>query len=240
MRVVNAKMENPDPILGDQPEILWHTGAPDGDAEPWVSAPLGSLHLRKASGSVIVSLKTATAGADADWTQISSSTTRTGYIPLPLTSWRLIASNDIPAVGTPDGGIISLDTAPSLKRVNGATDKQLRIAWAAAGVVEITQQFSYPPDLDDAAVVVFNFLGAMAGATDIPVVAVGYFEGVGDTNAGGNSGAVTGTTVAQYTVSIAATNVGAYPKAASVSLTPAAHGTDILYIYNTWVTYTRK
>ena len=168
-----------------------------------------------------------------------SSTLKTGFIPLSLTSWRLIASNDIAAVGTPDGGLLSLDTAPTLKRINAATDKQLRIAWAASGVVEITNSFVYPPDLDDTAAVEFHFLAAMAGVTNTPVVAVGYFEGVGDTNAGGNSAAVTGTSIAEYSVTIAAGDVGVSPQSASVSLIPASHGTDVLYIYSTWIEYTR-
>lgn len=168
-----------------------------------------------------------------------SATLKTGYIPLPLTSWRLISTNDIAAKNATDGGLISLDTDPTLKRVNGATDKKLRIAWAAASVVEITNDFAYPPDLDEASVVTFKFIAAMAGATNSPTVAVGYFENVGDTNAGGNSGAVTGTSLAVYSVQIAAVDVGALPAAASISLTPAAHGTDALYVYGTWIEYTR-
>lgn len=168
-----------------------------------------------------------------------SSTLKTGYIPLPLTSWRLTATNDIAAKNATDGGQISLDTDPTLKRVNAATDKKLRIAWAASSVIEITNNFEYPPDLDETAVVTINILAAMAGATDTPTIAVAYFENVGDTNAGGNTGAITGTSLAKYTRTIAAVDVGALPAAASVSLTPAAHGTDALYIYATWVEYTR-
>lgn len=168
-----------------------------------------------------------------------STTLKTGFIPLPLTSWRLVATNDIPASGSADGGVLSQDTAPKLERVNDATDKKLRIAWAASGVVEICNDFPYPPDLDEASAVTVHLLAAMAGTDDTPTIAVGYFEGVGDANAGGNTGAVTGTTVAEYTVSIAHGNVGAPPKAASVSLTPAAHGTDALYVYGAWIEYTR-
>lgn len=168
-----------------------------------------------------------------------ATTLKTGFVHLPLTTWRIIATNDIAAKNAADGGLISLDTDPTLKRVNTSTDKQLRLAWAAASVVEITNGFVYPPDLDEASNVEFHFLAASAGATNSPTVAVGYFEGVGDTNAGGNSGAVTGTTVAEYSVAIAASDIGATPKSASVSLTPAAHGTDALYIYATWIEYTR-
>jgi hypothetical protein len=54
---------------------------------------------------------------------------------------RIIASNDIAAKGTPDGGTVSLDTDPTFKRVNAATDKQLRIAWAATSVIPIHMGF---------------------------------------------------------------------------------------------------
>ena len=164
-----------------------------------------------------------------------------GYIPLPLGAWRLIESNDIPAiaVASGNGGNLGRDTAPLLERVNAATDKQQRIRYVANGVVEITQQFAYPPDLDDTAPVVVNILANMAGATDTPVLGVNYFEGVGDTNAGGNTAALS-TTVAQKTVSIAAADIGAYPKAATIGIIPAAHANDALHIYATWLTYTRK
>lgn len=168
-----------------------------------------------------------------------STTLKTGFVPLPLTGWRIIATNDVAAKNAADGGTISLDTDPTLKRVNGATDKKLRIAWAAASVVEIVNDFVYPPDLDEASAVEVHFLAAMGGATDTPVLGVSYFEGVGDSNAGGNTAAITGTTVAEYSVSIAHGNVGATPKAASIGIVPAAHGNDALYIYGAWIEYTR-
>jgi len=165
-----------------------------------------------------------------------------GFVPLPLGSWRIISTNAIPAiaVASGNGGQLASDTAPALERVNGATDKQLRIKWVANGVEEVTAQFAYPPDLDDTANVEVHFLAAMANTNDTPTVAVGYFEGVGDSNAGGNSGAVTGTTVAEYSVAVTAANVAAQPNVASVTLIPAAHGNDALYVYATWIEYTRK
>lgn len=83
-------------------------------------------------------------------------------------------------------------------------------------------------------------MAAMAGATDSPTMAVTYFEGIGDTNAGGNSAAITGTTITEYTVTIAATDIGAHPNFANISFTPAAHGTDELRLYAAWIEYTRK
>lgn len=171
-----------------------------------------------------------------------STNMQTGFIPLPLERWRLVATNDVPAiaVASGNGGNLASDTAPKLIRINAATDKGLRIQWAASSVIEIMQDFVYPPDLDDTAAVIFNMLAASGGATNSPTVAVGYFEGLGDTDAGGNTGAVTGTTITQYTRTIAASDVGAYPNKASIQLTPAAHGTDVLNLYAAWLTYTKK
>lgn len=168
-----------------------------------------------------------------------TTTLATGYIPLPLAQARIIASNDISAKNAADGGLVSLDTDPTFKRINGATDKNLRLAWAAASVIPITWGFDYPPDLDDTAVVLVHLLCGMAGATDTPVLGVAYFEGVGDTNAGGNTAALAAT-VADKTVTIAAADIGTYPNSASVTITPPAHATDAIYLYGAHIEYTRK
>lgn len=167
---------------------------------------------------------------------------KTGFKELPLGSWRLIASNDIPAiaVASGNGGNLAVDSAPKLIRVNAATDKKLRIQWAASSSVEITNDWTYPPDLDDTAVVTLHMLASMGGATDTPTITLGYFEGVGDTDAGGATAAITGTAVTEYTRTIAAADIGAHPNAASIALTPGAHTTDVLNIYATWIEYTRK
>lgn len=166
---------------------------------------------------------------------------RTGFIPIPLGSWRLQASDDIPiiAVASGNGGNLGKDTAPLLEHVNAATDQKMRIRWVANGVVPISANFEYPPDLDDTADVVVHLLMNMAGATDTPTVAVAYFEGVGDTNAGGATAALS-TTVADKTRTILAADIGAYPKSASIELTPGAHANDAMHLYGSWIEYTRK
>lgn len=162
-----------------------------------------------------------------------------GFVPLDLMNAREVATNaTINASG--NGGILASDTTPILQRVNGATDKALRLNWAASNVDEITWSFAYPPDLDDAQPVEVHVLAAMAGASDTPILTVGYFEGVGDTDAGGATAAVTGTSVAEYTRTIAAADVGPAPNVASVSLVPGTHGSDALYLYAVWIEYVRK
>lgn len=171
--------------------------------------------------------------------KLAAATVGKGFIPLDITTARLISGDAIQ--NTTEGGVPDGNTAPALERVNAATDKALRLKYIANGVEEIQlPPFAYPPDLDDAAAVEVHVLAAMAGATDTPVIAVGYFEGVGDTNAGGNTGAVTGVGVAEYSKSIAAGDIGAHPNFANVTLKPAAHANDALYIYAAWIEYTRK
>lgn len=177
--------------------------------------------------------------ADANVTAAKlSATLKTGFIPLDLTTARIISSNAIQA--TTEGGVPDSNTAPALARQNGATDKILSLSWAAASVVEIQfANIAYPPDLDDASNVEIHLLAKMAGATDTPTLAIGYFEGIGDTNAGGNTAAITGTTLTEYSVAITAANIGTHPNMAAITITPAAHGTDALFVYAAWVEYTR-
>jgi hypothetical protein len=161
-----------------------------------------------------------------------------GFVPLPLVQAREIATNDtINAAG--NGGLLASDTTPILKRENGATDKKLYVEWAASNSDEIVWDFPYPPDLDDGAAVEVHLLALMNGATDTPVIAVSYFEGIGDTNAGGNTAALSNT-LAELTVSIAHANVGTAPNAASVGLVPGAHTTDKVQLLGAWIEYTRK
>lgn len=201
------------------------------------------LHIPSpGSGSVASgAISTTKLAANAVTAAKLSTTLATGFISLPLSTWRLIATNDIPASGSADGGTISKDTAPLLERINGATDKGLRIKWAAAGVVGITNQFAYPPDLDDTAAVTVNLLYYKGSNTDSAMTAaVNYFEGIGDTNAGGNTAALTGTTATKVAVTIAASDVGTYPNVASVEIVPGTHASDILYLLACWIEYTRK
>lgn len=167
-----------------------------------------------------------------------TTTMRKGFIPLHLAAAREIGSNDI--INTAgDAGVLSKDTTPILERINGATDKKQRIRWASSNNDEIAWDFPYPPDLDDAAAVIVNFIALSGGATDTPVLTVSYFEGIGDANAGGNTAALSAA-AAQKTVSIAAGDVGAYPNGASVGLVPGAHTTDTVLLLAAWIEYTRK
>lgn len=47
--------------------------APDGDAAPWVTAPLGSEYTCITAGNVTLYQKTANNSADADWVAFATS-----------------------------------------------------------------------------------------------------------------------------------------------------------------------
>lgn len=168
---------------------------------------------------------------------ISSGGTKYGTVNLPLVGFRAIASNDIPALaGTPASGILASDSAPKLKRANAATDKALKLEWAASGVIEVTQDFQYPADMDVTSAYTVNLGIEMGGATDTPVTTVGVFEGKGDTNRGGDTSAAS-STLTNLSVSVTPTTANSH---ASVSITPGTHGTDVLRIYWAYINYKRK
>jgi hypothetical protein len=165
-----------------------------------------------------------------------------GIIQLPLSAARLIASNEIPnTAASPPGGILTSDTDPAFGRVNGATDKALRVRWPAGSIVELAlPPFVYPLELDDTMEVAVKLLAKMAGSTDTPTIAVGYFEGIGDTDAGGATDSALSSTLAVITRRISLSDVGAAPAQASVTLTPGTHGTDAIDLFAAWIEFRRK
>ena len=157
------------------------------------------------------------------------------FHPVPLESLRETTSNDIPAAGSDaNGGLLAKDTTPNLEFTNGDTDSAIRLDWAASNADPVTFSVPLPPHLDTSKDLTIYVLAAMAGATDIPVLDFDTFFGKGDTKVSDASAAVTGTSVAVYPVTIAASDI---PKAwvdyftMSVEITPAAHTTDVLYVY---------
>lgn len=174
----------------------------------------------------------------------SGATLNTGYIPLDITSLREAISNDVGVAATAaargSGSILASDTTPTLARVNGATDKALRVTWATSNVDEVMfPPVPMPPGLDGETDVTVHLLAAMAGATDTPTIDVQVFDGVGDTEMGGATAALSDT-LAEITVTIAAANLTGHPLGfLNIALVPGAHGTDALYLYGAWLEYTK-
>lgn len=169
-----------------------------------------------------------------------TTTMQKGFIPLDITTLKLINTNAI--INTTEGGLPDGNTAPSLARVNGATDKALRVAWAASASGEV--QFApvpKPPDLDGAAAATLHLMLAKDTNTDNAVtVTAGIYDGVGDTDAGGATAALAAATLAEYTVTLAAGDLAEHPGFLNIVLTPGTHTTDAIYLYAAWIEYTRK
>ena len=167
-----------------------------------------------------------------------SATLQTGFVPVPLTSVREISSNAIPNAAA-NGGLLASDSTPILNTTNGDTDSAVRLAWAASNNDPIIFQVPLPPDLDEASAVEVHLRAAMAGATDTPVISADSYFNEGDTKVEDDSAAITGTSYAEYTITIAAADVPAGAQTLTCELTPGAHTTDILYMTAIWVEYTR-
>jgi len=167
------------------------------------------------------------------------------FISLDITSLREIATNDIQNLAA-HGGIMASDSTPFLKRVNGATDKALRIEWAASDSNEVAfPPIPWPPDLDDTADVVVHLLVARNGTTNGCQIDVLAYENVAgayaaDTEMGGKTAALTTTDMTEVTVVLGASDISGHPGVLNLSLLPDAHTTDKLWLYGAWIEYKRK
>ncbi len=171
-----------------------------------------------------------------------------GYLPLDITTMRVIVSNvtlDETIVSTggsekAPGGILATDGAIfDLSRTNGATDKALRVAFKNNTTGEI--QFApaaLPPDFNASADWTVHLLLEMAGSTDTPTVDVQVFAGKGDTEMGGATSALADA-ISEEVVTITAANTPALPTFVNIGLVPGAHTTDIIWLYAAWVEYDR-
>lgn len=160
-----------------------------------------------------------------------------GCIQLPLVDWRELAAADIQNAAA-NGGLLAKDTTPILERVNVGTDPALRLKWAATNVDALTISVISPPDLDVSQSVKVKLRARMSGAVDTPTVAVDLREDVGGSNLGGNTGALS-SSIATVERACTVTADTTTQKAWTITITPGAHGTDLLELYAAWIEYTR-
>jgi len=174
-----------------------------------------------------------------------------GFIPLDITSLREIGTDTANEIGDtadgtandPYGGLLAADTTPSLKRINLATDKGLRVAWPNTDVTEV--QFppvTMPPDLDETSDVIVHLIARMSGGADTTTsFDVQVFDGIGDTEMGGLATPDMTSTLAETTLTISAANVSGNPTGVlNIALVPEAHATDNIELYGAWIEYTKK
>ncbi len=167
------------------------------------------------------------------------------FIPLDLCSLREIATNAVQNL-VAHGGILASDSTPILERVDGATDRALRVRWAAADVVEVAHPaIPLPPDLDAAENVIVHLLLERSGSTDdCDIDVLAFFNGIGaysaDTEMGGKTDALTTTNVEEQLVSLAAATITGHPGMLNLSFVPDAHAADAIHWYGGWIEFTRK
>lgn len=173
-----------------------------------------------------------------------------GFIPLDITSLREIGidtSNEIPdapdAAADGGGGILAANTTPSLKRINLATDKGLRVAWPNNDVTEV--QFppvTMPPDLDASVDITIHLIARMSGGADTTTsFDVQVFDGIGDTEMGGLATPDMTSSLAEIITTIGNSDIAGNPTGVlNIALVPEAHGTDNIELYGAWIEYTKK
>ncbi len=163
---------------------------------------------------------------------------KVGFIPLDLANAVIIAANVVQ--NTTEGGRPDGNTAPILQRINSATDKALRLSWAAAAVNEV--QFPpvpLPPDLDNSAPIEVHLICAKDANANTVNIDVQAFFGVGDTECGAATPTIAQPR-AEYKATISADDVPAHPEMLNIILVPGAHAGDALYCDGAWLEYTRK
>lgn len=167
-------------------------------------------------------------------------TLATGFIPLDITQLRIIAANVIG--NTTEGMLLDGNTAPSLQRVNSATDKALRVIWAASSSIECQfPPIPKPPDMDGTAELrVHLMLGKDTNTDNTVTIDVQVFDGVGDTECGAATAALAAAALAEYSAAVAHGDLAEHPGFINISLVPGTHTTDAIWLYAAWVEYTRK
>lgn len=73
-----------------------------------------------------------------------------GTIPVPLTSFRLLVSNDTTTIAAKAGGVLANNTDPTWKRVTAAAGGVTEVAWGSGSVVSIMAQVPLPENLNPA------------------------------------------------------------------------------------------
>jgi hypothetical protein len=163
------------------------------------------------------------------------------FIPVDLKGFREVAANDIQNLAA-HGGLLASDSTPTLSCANGDTDGCLILTWTAEADEEaIIGSVALPPDLDTTEDLVLHFRAAMEDTNNTPAIALDAYFNEGDDKVSDASAAVTGTSWAEYTITIDASDIPSGAQTLTIELTPAAHASDDLYVNAAaWLEYTGK
>ncbi len=176
-----------------------------------------------------------------DATEIEvTSTFNTVFHNLSIMSLREIASDEID-VDANHGGILTSDSTPRLKRVSTSTDKALKVEWIGGNVDEVQfDPWLMPADLDSDENLIIHLIAKMDAGGDTPTIDVQVFDGIGDTEMGGATAALS-STLADLTVTITAANLSGSPLGfLNISLIPGTHATQLVELYAAKIEYIRK
>lgn len=165
--------------------------------------------------------------------------TAQGFVPIPLQSFREVASGVVGNAAA-NGGVLASDTTPILTSINAATDGCQKILWAASNNDVIAVSIPLPPDLNDAAAVYVHCRIVSAGTTDAVGFTVSGWFNEGDTKVDATSGTNQTTTWAEVTAEFGAGDVPAGAQTMTIFLTPVAHTTDTMSLSACWLEYTQK
>ncbi len=160
------------------------------------------------------------------------------FIPIPLTSWRIVNANDIPNTAA-NGGVAAKDTDPIFEYTNVDTDSCLRLNWAATSVIPIVAQIPLPPNLDVTADIVLHFRACMSDTNDTPAIDADTYFNEGDTKVEDASAALSDS-YAEVTITVGNADVPAGAQTMTIELTPQAHANDIIYMTATWLEFTES
>jgi hypothetical protein len=204
---------------------------------PWAQLMEARAHVRSADGmhlGAVIGDYNATAGT----LQIRVRRGSPVWVPLPLGDLREVAANAIQNIAA-NGGILASDTTPVLERVNGATDKALRVRWVAGNVDEcIWGAIPLPPAAEAANVAnVHTWFEKDANANTV-TCDVQAFLGKGDTEMGAPTSTI-GQTLAKYVTTLAAADMAAFGASSflNLALVPSAHAGDALHLYGAGIEF---
>ena len=162
---------------------------------------------------------------------------------IPLSAFRELASDDIPAVAIASGGsgIMGKDSTPNFEAVNGATDRAQQLQWAAANVDKISASLMLPVDCDGTRAMGVELIAGKTGATDTVAMSISAWFDRGDTEVTGTSANLAnGTGAALAEVAIAAADVPDVPGQMTLVIFPGTHANDTVELYGVRVNYWSK
>ncbi len=160
-------------------------------------------------------------------------TTQTYAADVALLYAELVYNTAFPSIVPVD----SLSDGPYIERVNGGTDPTMRVVWPAADVTPIQlPPIKLPDDLNSDADVIVRIQAKSSSTNDTPTIGVAAYEGLGDTNFGGDTGALSDS-LDEVSRTLANADI-AGGTFLSLILTPAAHATDNVEVYSISVEYT--